>query len=274
MASLTGNLISTTYQGILKTQNNASFSGTPVRITDGLGNNSSLALSPTSASIFGNAQVSGTLFVDGQDVNGTSIVTEGSVVAGREGYYNVNDGGYTRLVHTDTVIGGLAVEHPYTLDRVIRDFTTNNFYITTNAPVNSGSIYIQPSGLDKLIVRASTTISGSRAVPVQITGSVTVSGSITSALGFTGNLQGTADNSLALSGFGSSSFALTGSNTFTGNQTITGSVKVSGSLVLSANSHFVFPTSQPASPLTGSAYFSGNFLYVYNGTKFVSASFS
>ncbi len=32
------------------------------------------------------------------------------------------------------------------------------------------------------------------------------------------------------------------------------------------------PTAAPVTPITGSIYFSGNFLYVYNGTKYVSSS--
>lgn len=35
---------------------------------------------------------------------------------------------------------------------------------------------------------------------------------------------------------------------------------------------FAIPTTSSASPITGSIYFSGSFLYVYNGTKYVSAS--
>lgn len=40
----------------------------------------------------------------------------------------------------------------------------------------------------------------------------------------------------------------------------------------SASIAFAIPTTSSASPVTGSIYFSGSFLYVYNGTKYVSAS--
>lgn len=47
-----------------------------------------------------------------------------------------------------------------------------------------------------------------------------------------------------------------------------------GAVVEAATSSIAFaiPSTQPATPITGSIYFSGSFLYVYNGTKYVSAS--
>jgi hypothetical protein len=47
-----------------------------------------------------------------------------------------------------------------------------------------------------------------------------------------------------------------------------------GAVVEAATSSIAFaiPSAQPATPITGSIYFSGSFLYVYNGTKYVSAS--
>jgi hypothetical protein len=47
-----------------------------------------------------------------------------------------------------------------------------------------------------------------------------------------------------------------------------------GAVVQAASSSITFtiPNFQPTTPLTGSIYFSGNWLYIYNGTKYVSAS--
>ena len=90
-----------------------------------------------------------------------------------------------------------------------------------------------------------------------------------------------------------SSFATTGSNNFNGNTTITGSLIVSGglatfrngltltgslsitgSLVMSPSSSFTLPISRSvAIPPTGSMYWSGSLLFVYNGTRYMSASF-
>jgi hypothetical protein len=47
---------------------------------------------------------------------------------------------------------------------------------------------------------------------------------------------------------------------------ITGTLRVSGS--------FILPLSQSTTPQTGSAYWSGSFLFIYDGTQYRSASFS
>jgi len=52
----------------------------------------------------------------------------------------------------------------------------------------------------------------------------------------------------------------------TGSQVnINGTLQVSGS--------FILPLSQSATPQTGSAYWSGSLLFIYNGTRYMSASF-
>ena len=55
---------------------------------------------------------------------------------------------------------------------------------------------------------------------------------------------------------------------------ISGSMNISGSLIMAPSSSFVLPLTSTTSPATGSAYWSGSFLYIYNGTKYVSASFA
>ena len=72
----------------------------------------------------------------------------------------------------------------------------------------------------------------------------------------------------------SASYATTGSNTFIGNQIISGSLNITGSLTMSPSSSFVLPLSRSISPQTGSAYWSGSLLFVYNGTRYMSASFA
>lgn len=66
----------------------------------------------------------------------------------------------------------------------------------------------------------------------------------------------------------SASYATTGSNTFIGNQII------SGSLIINPTSSFVLPLTSSATPSTGSAYWSGSFLFIYNGTRYMSSSFA
>jgi hypothetical protein len=55
---------------------------------------------------------------------------------------------------------------------------------------------------------------------------------------------------------------------------ISGSVSITGSLLMLPSSSFTLPTTQSATPAAGTAYFSNNFLYVYNGSAWRSASLS
>ena len=75
-------------------------------------------------------------------------------------------------------------------------------------------------------------------------------------------------NAITLNSTASVIFAITGSNTFTGTQV------VSGSLRLFESASFTLPTSQPATAVAGTAFFSGSFLYIYNGNAYKSASLS
>ena len=61
MATLTGNLISSTYQSLLKVATNNTASANLTNITDGAGNATALSLSSATASIAGNLVVTGTL---------------------------------------------------------------------------------------------------------------------------------------------------------------------------------------------------------------------
>lgn len=59
MATLTGQQIDATYQGLIKTTDNAGLGAAPKVITDGVGTNSTLSLSTTSAAFTGTLDVSG-----------------------------------------------------------------------------------------------------------------------------------------------------------------------------------------------------------------------
>ena len=61
---------------------------------------------------------------------------------------------------------------------------------------------------------------------------------------------------------------------YTGSAIISGSLIVTGSIIMSVTGSFVLPLSQSSSPLTGSAYWSGSFLYIYDGTHYRSSSFA
>ena len=174
MASLTGNLISDSYSGLLKTTDNGTITSVTKSITDGLGNATALSLSTTSASIAGNLTINGTL-------NATA---------------------------------SSATTASYALTTTTASFAQTASFVTT----------------------------------AQTASFVT--------------------NAITLNSTASAIFAITGSNTFTGTQV------VSGSLRLFESASFTLPTSQPTTAVAGTAFFSGSFLYIYNGSAYKSASFS
>lgn len=55
---------------------------------------------------------------------------------------------------------------------------------------------------------------------------------------------------------------------------ITGSIIMTGSIFMSPSSSFVLPLTASSSPLTGSAYWSGSSLFIWNGTRYMSSSFA
>jgi hypothetical protein len=58
-----------------------------------------------------------------------------------------------------------------------------------------------------------------------------------------------------------------------GSARITNGLTVTGSLIINPTGSFVLPLSQSATPQTGSAYWSGSLMFIYNGTRYMSASF-
>lgn len=55
---------------------------------------------------------------------------------------------------------------------------------------------------------------------------------------------------------------------------VNGIVIVTGSLFMSPSSSFVLPLSASSAPQTGSAYWSGSLLFIWNGTRYMSSSFA
>ena len=177
MSSLTGNLISSTYQSILKITTNNTASTNLNNITDGVGNATGLFVSTTETAISGSFTVTGSMIVSG----------------------------------TLTATASYATSASYALSS---SFAQTASFVTT----------------------------------AQTASFVT--------------------NAITLNSTASAIFAITGSNTFTGTQV------VSGSLRLFESASFTLPTSQPATAVAGTAFFSGSFLYIYNGNAYKSASLS
>ena len=177
MASLNGNLISSTYQSLLKIGTNNTASANLNNVTDGLGNATGLYISTAGTAISGSFTVTGSMIVSG----------------------------------TLTATSSNATSASYALSS---SFAQTASFVTT----------------------------------AQTASFVT--------------------NAITLNSTASAIFAITGSNTFTGTQV------VSGSLRLFESASFTLPTSQPATAVAGTAFFSGSFLYIYNGTAYKSASLS
>ena len=177
MASLNGNLISSTYQSLLKIGTNNTASANLNNVTDGLGNTTGLYVAAAATAISGSFTVTGSMIVSGTLAATASNATSAS----------------------------------YALSS---SFAQTASFVTT----------------------------------AQTASFVT--------------------NAITLNSTASAIFAITGSNTFTGTQV------VSGSLRLFESASFTLPTSQPATAVAGTAFFSGSFLYIYNGTAYKSASLS
>lgn len=177
MASLNGNLISSTYQSLLKIGTNNTASANLNNVTDGLGNTTGLYVSTATTAVSGTFTVLGSMTVSGVLAATSSNATSAS----------------------------------YALSS---SFAQTASFVTT----------------------------------AQTASFVT--------------------NAITLNSTASAIFAITGSNTFTGTQV------VSGSLRLFESASFTLPTSQPSTAVAGTAFFSGSFLYIYNGTAYKSASLS
>ncbi len=67
---------------------------------------------------------------------------------------------------------------------------------------------------------------------------------------------------------------ITGSLLVSGSTTITGATTITGSLLINTSGSFVLPLNPMSSPQTGSAYWSGSFLYIWDGIQYRSSSFS
>jgi hypothetical protein len=218
MASLTGNLISDSYAGLLKTIDNAALSTTLKNITDGNGNASALFTSTEEAGVSGSLYVSGTVEITYNGHNTVNLLTDE--------YINVSN---------------------------------------VNGTIGS---YLDMHGLELL--------SGSNFIDITVDG-ITFGDEYSGSVITVANASGTPAPVIALQNHdnytdGTVSI-LTPLEAKTGIHA-TGSVIVSGSLKFATSSSFVLPVVRPAAPVAGTAYFSGSFLYIYNGSAFVSASFS
>jgi len=204
MSSLTGNLISNSYQGLLKTSGSGVISASLTNITDGLGNSTALSLSSTAVAVT-------------SSVGSNYITADSSVIQNNAGTL-----GTYLDIHGIQLFSGSNF-----LDITVDGDNFNDY--------QSGTLLTVSNNLGNPAVVASFQNYNN-----WTDGTVTIQAPL--------QLQ-------------------TGSR-------ITGSVSISGSLNLSTSSSFTLPLTASATPTIGTAYFNGSYLYIYNGTKYVSASFN
>lgn len=218
MSSLTGNLISATYQGLLKFVDNTAITSVTKSITDGDGNVTPLSI-------------------------GTSLVkVSGSAVEVTGSSFSLTDG--NGVGHTMITAANVTTEDHTADTGVYMDWHGIEFYSGSNyLDITVDATSFQSGGSGSLIA-----VSNASANPVPVVGFQNHDNYIDGTVSILTPLQAKA------------------------NAQVTGSLKVSGSIQMNAYSSFVLPLHQPTSPVTGTAFFSGSFLYVYNGAAFVSAS--
>ena len=216
MSALTGNLISNSYHGLLKSSNNQAITNSLVSITDGDGNITPFFLSTETVSMSGSVEITGSLIVD--DFSGDTVATllPQSLVVGNA----VGDIGTYIDMHGIELYSGSNY-----IDITVDGISFNDY--------QSGSLIAVPDS----------------------TGNPHV---IVNFQNFDNWTNGNIDINVPL--------------TLHSGSVISGSVNITGSLKFTPSSSFVLPVIQPSNPVVGTAYFSGSYLYIYNGTAFKSAS--
>jgi hypothetical protein len=94
-------------------------------------------------------------------------------------------------------------------------------------------------------------------------------------------MEAFSDNTVRIGQYGTQALFVSKSRVGIGKETqinsildVSGSVSITGSLSIWVSGSFVLPLTASATPVVGSAYWSGSFLFVYNGTTYLSSSFS
>jgi hypothetical protein len=123
-------------------------------------------------------------------------------------------------------------------------------------------------GTNNIIIGTNITLSPQRRDSINIGGILFGTGSYSTTTGTT--FSGSVGNGRIGINVVSPNYNLdvSGSGNFTNGLTVT------GSLIMNPSGSFILPLTASASPQTGSAYWSGSFLFIYNGTRYMSASFA
>ena len=238
MSSLTGNLISDSYQGLLKTADKGPISSTLKNITDGNGNDTALTLSSNQVVVTGSITSVGV----GND-NQTYLIPEGIVIESlvNSAYiyadkYGIELGSGSNYMDITVDGNNFSDGYPGTLI-VVGDNSDN--------PVPVITFQNHDNWTDGRVSITTPLIAESGSI---VTGSLTVTETIAGrGLDITGSIAVQA----------------------------TGSINLNGVLSFTEGA-FVLPTTPAPIPVVGSAYFepiSGS-LYIYNGSTYLSVALS
>ena len=243
MSSLTGNLISSTYQSILKIGTNNTASANLVPITDGFGNTTAASISTTGFSVSGAVAISGSLTVydgggyESEGATYTQILSDNVTITDNAGTI----GNYSDMHGIELYSGSNS------LDITVSGNSFGDYYpgtlIATRDNNENPAVIVSFQNHDNWTDGTVTILR-----PLAVTGSLKVSQAVTaSGLQVAGPIQAQ----------------------------VTGSISVSGSLNFTdANSMFVFPILPAPIPVLGSAYTDGTALFIYDGSQYRTINFS
>jgi hypothetical protein len=178
--------------------------------------------------------------------------------------------------------------------RILSTSATTTFEATnTSGFIMNSMLNVQSSvtASNSLRVSGSTTMVGSGSTILSIDGSSgrlfsvddSLSGSLFSVNTAAGLpvMEAFSDNTVRIGQYGTQALFVSKSRVGIGKETqinsildVSGSVSITGSLSIWVSGSFVLPLTASATPVVGSAYWSGSFLFVYNGTTYLSSSFS
>lgn len=234
MASLTGNLISSTYQGLLKTVDNGNITAPFKNITDGDGNATALSLGINDARFTGSIEVTG------------SSIT-------------ISDG--IRPAHTTLTTGTVTVENHEAVIGSYMDLYGMEFYSGSNFLDITVAGNAFGENRDGGVIAVSNNIGEAIAVIgfqnhddwTDGTVSILTPLQAQSGLQVTGSLNIKSTGSVNLSG----SIEMNGNLSF-----------------MPGTSAFIFPIEPAPIPTLGSAYFDGTALYIYDGSDYRAINFS
>jgi hypothetical protein len=165
MASLTGNLISDSYQGLLKTSDNGPISSTLKNITDGNGNSTALFVSTLGTAISGSFTVTGSMIISGTLAATSSNATSASYAVTSSLAVSASNANFLDGLDSTAFVvvsGSNVMTGSINLDGTLSFTSYSSMFVlpTTPAPIPVvGSAYFEPTSGSLYIYNGSTYLS-------------------------------------------------------------------------------------------------------------------